>query len=224
MKHARLPLSQILPHPKNANVLTGKVRSAIVENIKTTGLYPPLIVRSLEKSIEFSKAHEEGLYQLLDGEHRKGILEELCHTEADVVIWEGITDKRALILLATLNQGGEDDEAKRAAMIREIVEFSDGEVDLVAMILPESVAEIEQYLGTHDNGTGGEQPEPPEQEEAKPRRSKARAVLLEVYCRDAEQEKKIRASINEWLAENDPDRSLEFREAAALEAMLEPVV
>jgi ParB-like chromosome segregation protein Spo0J len=129
-KRMSLPLASLQPNPKNSNVVPDDVLAKLQKNIKRTGLYPPLIVRIMPNG-----------YQILDGHHRKIVLERLGKTEADCDVWD-ITDRESDVMLATLNTlRGTDDLRLRAALIDSLLQTVP--IDQLAEMLPESKSGLE---------------------------------------------------------------------------------
>ena len=129
-----IPLSDLDPHPLNANVMSDDIREKLKAHIKRTGRYPYLIVRP--------HPDRPNKYQVLDGHHRIAVLQELGHTNARCDIWE-VDDREANLLLATLNRlEGQDIPIRRAQLIHELR----GEMSLsdLAGLLPESDAQLEE--------------------------------------------------------------------------------
>ncbi len=129
-----LPLHALVPHPANANVMPKHLFTKLVRHIRSSGRYPPIIVRP----------HPEGTgYQILDGHHRAAALRELGHTEAHCIIWE-CSDHEALILLATLNRlQGQDDPLRRAELIAQLTQEN---LSKLATLLPETREKLERLL------------------------------------------------------------------------------
>ena len=69
-----IPLTDLVPHPLNANVMTDDSREKLKAHIKRTGRYPYLIVRP--------HPDQQNKFQVLDGHHRIAVLQELGHVEA----------------------------------------------------------------------------------------------------------------------------------------------
>ena len=128
-----VPLSNLQPHPLNANVMAPELQAKLKAHIKRTGHYPHLIVRPHPEDPE--------TYQVLDGHHRLVVLRELGHTEARCDVWN-VDDREANLLLATLNRlEGQDLPVRRAQLIHELM----GEMSLgdLAGLLPETDRQIE---------------------------------------------------------------------------------
>ena len=131
-----IPLTDLLPHPLNSNVMQEEFRHKLESHIRRTGRYPHIIVRP--------HPGEPGKYQILDGHHRIAILRDLGHTEARCDVWE-VDDREARLLLATLNRlEGQDAPLKRAELIHELL--ADANVEDLASLLPESDKQIEELL------------------------------------------------------------------------------
>jgi hypothetical protein len=111
----RVPLDRLQPHPANANVMSPARRAKLAANIQRTGSYPPLVARP--------HPDQANAWQLLDGQQRLAVLQELEHIDALVFPWP-CDDDEALLLLATLNRlEGADSPAQRAALLDELVAF-----------------------------------------------------------------------------------------------------
>jgi ParB-like chromosome segregation protein Spo0J len=131
-----ISLNLLLDDPKSSNVCSPDVLEKLSRHITKTGLYPPLVVRPKSKT---SKQ-----FILIDGHHRKRILESLGHTEADCVVWN-VNEKEARLALATLNTlRGTENITKRAELVRDLAQFIS--VDELATLLPETDVEIADLL------------------------------------------------------------------------------
>ena len=105
----------------------------LVDEIKRTGLYPPIIVRPVGDR-----------YQILDGHHRVQALRQLGIDHAQAVAWQA-DDTQALLLLATLNRlSGDDDPRKRSALLAQLTRSID--IDELSRRLPEDRARIKKLL------------------------------------------------------------------------------
>jgi hypothetical protein len=129
-----LDFAALRVNPRNANVVPQKIMAKLERNIKRTGLYPPLIVRPLGN----------GTYMILDGHHRKRVLENLGHTSAICEVWP-VDEREADILLATLNSlHGKDDKELRRALIESLTESYP--VEDLADMLPETEAALHKLI------------------------------------------------------------------------------
>ena len=129
-----IPLTDLVPHPLNANKMTDEMREKLRAHIKRTGRYPYLIVRPHPDQPE--------RYQVLDGHHRIAVLRELGHAEARCDIWE-VDDREANLLLATLNRlEGQDIPIRRAQLIHELL--GDMSIGDLAGLLPETDGQLEE--------------------------------------------------------------------------------
>jgi len=139
----RIPLDHLVPHPLNANVMPLELKEKLKLHIRSSGRYPPLIVRPLE----------DGRYQLLDGHQRADVLLELGEQSAWCCVWE-VSDEEALILLATLNRlEGQDVPGRRAALIAELEAHHT--LAELARLLPEDEAQLESTLRLLDMDVDG---------------------------------------------------------------------
>ena len=109
MKIISIPLEKLIPHPANANVMSTEFLDKLRRQIAAQNRYEPLVVRP--HPVRFD------CFQILNGHHRKQVLEQLRHTHAHCLVWD-VSDEQALMLLATLNRlCGQDDLLKRAALL-----------------------------------------------------------------------------------------------------------
>jgi ParB-like chromosome segregation protein Spo0J len=130
----RIPLTNLMAHPLNANVLPEDLREKLKAHIRASGRYPHLIVRPHPK--------EEGKFEVLDGHHRLLVLKDLGHAEARCDVWD-VNDREAKLLLATLNRlEGQDLPIRRAQLLHELL----GEMNVadLAGLLPESEKQLEE--------------------------------------------------------------------------------
>lgn len=131
-----IQLKQLHDDPRNANVCTAETLDKIHRNIEKSGLYPPLIIRPHPKKAEH--------YIILDGHHRKRVLEKLGHSEVECHIWE-VDEQGAQLALATLNRlRGVDEPRKRAILLQSLTEFMPM-ADL-AQYIPESEKQMKDLL------------------------------------------------------------------------------
>lgn len=203
-----LPIDRIVPHPQNPNRMNDEQRAKLRRNIGGTGYYPPVIVRTLEVSDEFSELASEGMYQILDGEHRWLDQKDEGAEEIEVRVWKGITDARAIVLLGTLNRlHGTDDPAKRRALLRRIHD-EEPDYEAIASILPETEKQIRKMI-EEDRGR--------EVGEAQQRAAELSAQEAVTIFASPSQASSIRSAIKRWLDRNDPDHEIEeCREGHAL--------
>jgi ParB family transcriptional regulator, chromosome partitioning protein len=136
-----ISLDNLHPHPDNANCMTDETMRKLIEHLRESGRYPPIIVRP-------HPVHA-GEYQILDGHHRVLALRELGRTEAHCDVWD-VDDEQATMLLLTLNRlHGEDDPAKRGVLIKRLA--SEISVDDLAKRLPDSVERLRKLMSlAHD--------------------------------------------------------------------------
>lgn len=131
-----IPIDRLDAHPANSNVMPKALLDKLANEIERTGLYPPIIVRSLGER-----------YQILDGHHRVLVLRQLGYIEIDAVVWP-VDDEQAMLMLATLNRmRGEDDPRKRAALLNKLSQSMG--VPELAKRLPEDVSRVKKLLDLH---------------------------------------------------------------------------
>lgn len=131
-----IKLNNLWARQDNANIMSDELFQKLVEHIKNSGRYPPLIVRPA--------ANDNSAYEILDGHHRKRALESLGCEFAMCLIWD-VDDTEALVLLTTLNRlQGQDDILKRSKLVCRLVE-NFGKSKLTR-ILPENMEKLNQLL------------------------------------------------------------------------------
>ena len=129
-----IPLTDLMPHPLNANRMSDEMREKLRAHIKRTGRYPYLIVRP--------HPDQPDKYQVLDGHHRIAVLQELGHVDALCDVWE-VDDREANLLLATLNRlEGQDIPIRRAQLVHELL--GDMSMGDLAGLLPETDGQLEE--------------------------------------------------------------------------------
>src|SRR5690348_8803444 len=105
----QIALNLLHADPRNPNVCSKESLEKLKRNIQRTGLCPSLIVRP--------HPDLDGTYILIDGHHRKLVLEALEWIEAPCQVWD-VSEPEAQIALATLNRlHGTDNPKKRAELI-----------------------------------------------------------------------------------------------------------
>jgi ParB family transcriptional regulator, chromosome partitioning protein len=158
MKHQTIRLDHIHAHPANSNVMPGHLVAKLADHIARSDRYPPLIVRPI--TVEGNRETPGGpclAYQILDGHHRAQALRKLDRESAQCSVWE-VDDDEALMLLATLNRlQGQDDPAKRAALVGRLTESHD--LSCLTRLLPERREQIKKLL---EINAGLPAPRPPQ--------------------------------------------------------------
>ncbi len=133
-----IPLDKLVPHPDNPNKMSRATFAKLVRNIKRTGRYEPLIVRTCK---------EQDCFQIINGHHRALALKQLGKKEADCVVWD-IDDGQADILLATLNRlCGQDVLDKKLALLKRLSEKMQSSE--LAKLLPQTKAQLEKLTNLH---------------------------------------------------------------------------
>lgn len=131
-----LPLNQLDADPRNPNVCLPETLTKLKANIQRTNMCPPLIVRPHPR--------KKKRYVLIDGHHRKLVLEALGWTEVACQVWD-VSDQEAQLALATLNRlHGTDIPKKRAALLSELTQTLTPQA--LAELIPESEAQIRDLL------------------------------------------------------------------------------
>lgn len=128
----KIPLTDLLPHPLNANVMEENLLEKLKAHIKASGRYPFLIVRP--------HPEVEGKYETIDGHHRVAVLKELNFETARCDVWD-INDRETKLLLATLNRlEGQDVPIRRAQLVHELL--NEINTSDLAGLLPEEENQI----------------------------------------------------------------------------------
>jgi len=203
-----VPISRIVPHPDNPNKMSKELYEKLRANIDMDQRYPPLVVRSMERTVQFPDLMEADKLQLLDGEHRLKLLTDLGHKDVEVAIWRDVSDEKAMHYLLTLNRiEGEDDPAKRRHLLRSLLDISGNAAELAAVI-PENVEEIEKAMAAEVAaamaGAGAAMA------------ALNQSEIITVFCSPGQAET-IKSAIKRWQTDNDPARQItEHREGAAL--------
>ncbi len=142
-----IALDRLEAHPRNSNVMPAALLDKLVERLRETDRYPPVIVRRVGGDGDKDEDGDEAGYQILDGHHRVVALRRLGRASARCVVWE-VSDDEALLLLATLNRlQGQDDPRKRAALVDSLRGSFD--VKALAARLPEDAHRIRKLEELH---------------------------------------------------------------------------
>jgi hypothetical protein len=129
-----IPLSRVVAHPGNPNVMSEVTFRKLVRNIERTGLYEPIVVRPHPKEKDF--------FEIINGHHRVKALETIGYKQVDCVVWD-VDDEQTEILLTTLNRlCGRDALSKRIAILNRLKERM-GTVKL-GKLLPLAAKQIER--------------------------------------------------------------------------------
>jgi hypothetical protein len=145
-----IELGRLVAHPQNANVMPPGTMKKLRRHIERTGRYEPLVVRP--------HPQRAGDFELINGHHRKEILESLGKTHAACVVWE-LSDAEALLLLATVNRlSGEDSPTKRLALIEELSVVMEANGATLALLLPEEEGTLKKVLEREEVLRIGEAP------------------------------------------------------------------
>jgi ParB-like chromosome segregation protein Spo0J len=168
-----IALDHLESHPENANRMPEELLCKLIEHIRRSGQYPPLIVRphapgrdDAGHGNDSSMGGASGggaKYQVLDGHHRLEALRRLGYVEARCDVWD-VDDERARLLLLTLNRlEGRDDPERRGELLRKLAEEMDAKV--LADLVPDDAAAIEKLIALTDPPPP---PAPPPEVEAMP--------------------------------------------------------
>lgn len=138
----KLNRSELHEHPLNSNEMTEATLIKLEANIKMTGKYPPIIVRSLGKN--------HG-HQILDGHQRLKVLTRLGINEIECDVWD-VTETQGNAIIATVNTlHGEENKEKRGALLRALasaVPISD-----LKKLLPDTGRSLVKVLELNDSSS-----------------------------------------------------------------------
>jgi len=139
-----LALDKLIPNKWNPNEMTDeeyeRVKRGIKRLIKKVGVSKtlPLVVRPHRK--------KKGHWEIIDGEHRKSILEELGHTHAPALILN-VNTKIARLLTDQLNHNrGSNDPKKYARYLKALVDEHHMSLDELELELPHSSEDMETMM------------------------------------------------------------------------------
>jgi DNA modification methylase len=151
------------PAEWNANRVPAKTLEKVRRSIETFGVVENLVVRA--------HPDEAGAFEVLSGNHRLQIFQELGFAEATVVVVD-VDDAHARILAQALNRTrGVDDPEAYARLLDEIL--ADVDVDEVTAFLPETESSVERALASISTQDLTD--------EAPPLPDKAQSVKGEIY-------------------------------------------
>jgi ParB family chromosome partitioning protein len=129
-----ISLDKLIAHPDNPNRMSRPNMNKLMRNIKRSGLYEPLVVRTHPK--------DHSLFEIINGYHRCKALRELGYEEVDCVVWE-MNDEQADILLGTLNRlCGTDELTKKLTLLKRLNKRI--ESAKLAKLLPQTARQIER--------------------------------------------------------------------------------
>lgn len=140
MNMVDLPITRLSGADWNPNRMDSDMLSRLTKSVVSFGLVGVLVVRPVS----------EGLYEVLSGNQRLGVLAELGYTSAPCVVVD-LDDARARLLAQALNRiAGEDDLGLKAEIVKEMLK-SLPQTEILAL-LPESAASLRglESLGTTD--------------------------------------------------------------------------
>lgn len=127
----KVKVDSVFPNSYNPNFQTADVFKKEIESIKAFGFIDSILVRETET---------EGVYEIIDGEHRWKAAKELGFVEVTIDNLGKITDSAAKTLTLIMNNTrGQDDILKRAKMLKEI---ESGQLSL----LPFDTKQIEEEI------------------------------------------------------------------------------
>lgn len=131
-----IALNKLHPDPRNANVCSPEVMDKLKTHIQRTEFCPTLLVRPHPQL--------DGEFMILDGHHRKLVIESLGWTRVACQV-KAMTEDEAGLLLLTLNRlRGVDSPRKRAELMEGLLPSWD--INEMALLLPETTGEIEGLL------------------------------------------------------------------------------
>ena len=121
-------------NPWNPNRMTPEIRTKLRLNLKRDGFVAPLLVRK-----------QGDRYQIVNGEHRWQIAQELAYATVPCVVLEDLDERRARILTVNLNElGGDPVPSLLAKLLHELEEETP--ISELAAVLPYDEAQIRDTL------------------------------------------------------------------------------
>ena len=140
MNVVEMPITRLTGSQWNSNIMDDAMRSKLKESLTRYDLVENLVVRLLP----------DGLYEVLSGNQRLGVLAELGYTHVPCVVVD-VNDAEAKLLSQALNHiQGEDDLGLRAELLRDVLR--ELPQDQVLSILPDSAENLKVLttLGQQD--------------------------------------------------------------------------
>ena len=130
MNVVELPVTRLTAATWNANIMDEAMLSKLKKSITRFGLVGNLVVRPLP----------DGLYEVLSGNQRLGVLADLGYTDVPCVVVD-VNDAGAKLLSQALNHiQGDDDLGLRAELLRDVL--TKLPQDQVLSILPDSAENL----------------------------------------------------------------------------------
>jgi ParB family chromosome partitioning protein len=131
-----IPLSKLIAHPDNPNKMSQQLLKKLIENIQTTGLYEPLIVRK--------HPQKNQCFQLINGHHRKKALKKLGFETANCIVWN-IDDEQTDIFLLTLNRlAGSDSLSSKLKLLKRLNNKLD--TKHLSKLLPQTKTQLDKLF------------------------------------------------------------------------------
>lgn len=143
LRTLHVAIERLIAHPLNSNRMPPRLLAKLESNIRDSGRYPALVVRTLNASPQAADWDESTL-QVIDGHHRLAALKQLGHKMVRVDCWGDLTDSETELLLATLNRlEGSDDAECRAELLESLRRDGELSKERLAELLPEDGEAIE---------------------------------------------------------------------------------
>lgn len=135
MKVERIPIDRLTEAVWTPNTMDRATMEKLKNSLLTFGQVENLVVRRVG----------EGIYEVLSGNHRLGVLRELGHEAVPCVVVD-LDDARARLLAQLLNRlHGEDDVGLRAEVVRDILD-SMPQAEVLSL-LPETAESLTALAG-----------------------------------------------------------------------------
>jgi ParB-like chromosome segregation protein Spo0J len=127
-----ISLEKLVDHPDNPNRMSKANFAKLARNIERTGRYEPLVVRPCPG--------KPGLFQIINGHHRRLALKKLGYKTAQAVVWD-VDDRLTDVLLATLNRlAGSDILEKKLALLTRLSRRM--QISELAKLLPQTATQL----------------------------------------------------------------------------------
>jgi len=130
----QIQLNKLIAHPDNPNRMAKNNFIRLTRNIKKTGNYEPVVARP--------HPSRDGMFEIINGHHRRKALEQLGYDKIDAVVWD-LDDSQTDLLLATLNRlTGTDDTQKKINLIKRISARTD--ISELAKLIPSTRQQLQK--------------------------------------------------------------------------------
>lgn len=208
-------IDRLVPHPDNPNEMSEEDMAKLRRNIELNGgHYPAVVVRDLAVTRRFTAEREQGLLQIIDGEHRWRVAKSMGAQIVHVQIWRDFSDTAVDRCLQTLNHlHGKAAKKKRQLLLKRLAaETGTDDAEELALVLPHDADEIAEILAEAENLAAGA---------ASDMATNIRHTEPLTIFVTADQRRLIEEGLADVADQIDPDREQECREGAVIVRLLE---